>query len=55
MSATLDAGPLAERLGAPVVRSEGRRFPVEIEKKTKLEAYLSIGRGRSLTASRARR
>ncbi|HZX96027.1 MAG TPA: ATP-dependent helicase HrpB [Myxococcales bacterium] len=31
MSATLDAGPLAAHLGAPVVRSEGRRFPVEIE------------------------
>src|SRR5207237_8842130 len=31
MSATLDAAPLAEHLGAPVVRSEGRRFPVEIE------------------------
>src|SRR5262249_54306022 len=31
MSATLDAGPLAEHLGAPVIRSEGRRFPVEIE------------------------
>ena len=30
MSATLDAAPLAEHLGAPVVRSEGRRFPVEI-------------------------
>jgi ATP-dependent helicase HrpB len=31
MSATLDAGPLAEHLRCPVVRSEGRRFPVEIE------------------------
>ena len=31
MSATLDAAPLAEHLRAPVVRSEGRRFPVEIE------------------------
>jgi len=30
MSATLDAVPLADHLGAPVVRSEGRRFPVEI-------------------------
>jgi len=31
MSATLDAAPLVDQLGAPVVRSEGRRFPVEIE------------------------
>lgn len=32
MSATLDAGPVARFLGdAPVVRSEGRAFPVEIE------------------------
>jgi len=31
MSATLDAAPLAEHLGAVTVRSEGRRFPVEIE------------------------
>ena len=31
MSATLDAAPLADFLKAPVVRSEGRRFPVEIE------------------------
>jgi ATP-dependent helicase HrpB len=31
MSATLDAAPLAEHLGAATVRSEGRRFPVEIE------------------------
>lgn len=29
MSATLDAAPVAEVLGAPVVRSEGRTFPVE--------------------------
>jgi ATP-dependent helicase HrpB len=31
MSATLDAAPLAAHLGAPTVRSEGRRYPVEIE------------------------
>ncbi|MEC7668018.1 MAG: ATP-dependent helicase HrpB, partial [Pseudomonadota bacterium] len=29
MSATLDAGPLAELMGAPRVTSEGRSFPVE--------------------------
>ncbi|UWQ22287.1 ATP-dependent helicase HrpB [Jannaschia sp. W003] len=29
MSATLDAEPVAEMLGAPVVTSEGRAFPVE--------------------------
>jgi ATP-dependent helicase HrpB len=31
MSATLDAGPLAAHLGAPVLRSEGKRFDVAIE------------------------
>lgn len=31
MSATLDAAPLAEHLGAVTLRSEGRRFPVQIE------------------------
>lgn len=31
MSATLDAGPLALHLDAPTVRSEGKRFPVDIE------------------------
>jgi ATP-dependent helicase HrpB len=31
MSATLDAGPLARFLGAAVLRSEGRAFPVEVE------------------------
>ncbi len=29
MSATLDAGPVAELMGAPVVTSEGRAFPVD--------------------------
>ena len=29
MSATLDAGPVAELMGAPLVTSEGRSFPVE--------------------------
>ncbi|MCA1829722.1 MAG: ATP-dependent helicase HrpB, partial [Myxococcales bacterium] len=31
MSATLDAAQIAKHLNAPIVRSEGRRFPVEIE------------------------
>lgn len=31
MSATLDAGPVAEFLGSKVVRSEGRRFDVALE------------------------
>ncbi len=31
MSATLATGPLAEHLGAPVLRAEGRRFEVAIE------------------------
>jgi len=31
MSATLETAPLARHLGAPVIRSKGRRFPVEIE------------------------
>ena len=31
MSATLDAEPVAAFLGAPVIRSEGRTFPVTIE------------------------
>lgn len=30
MSATLDCGPLEERLGLPLVKSEGRSFPVTI-------------------------
>ncbi|MAY87495.1 MAG: ATP-dependent helicase HrpB [Pseudooceanicola sp.] len=29
MSATLDAGPVAELMGAPVITSEGRAFPVD--------------------------
>ena len=31
MSATLDAAPVAQFLDAPVVRSEGRQYPLEIE------------------------
>ncbi|KZY36970.1 ATP-dependent helicase HrpB [Roseovarius sp. HI0049] len=30
MSATLDAGPVAQLMGAPVITSEGRSFPVDI-------------------------
>jgi ATP-dependent helicase HrpB len=30
MSATLDAGPVAELMGAPVITSEGRSYPVEM-------------------------
>lgn len=31
MSATLDAGPVADYLGARVLRSEGRQYPLEVE------------------------
>jgi ATP-dependent helicase HrpB len=31
MSATLDAAPVAEFLDAPVVRSEGRQYPLDVE------------------------
>lgn len=48
MSATLDAGPVAELLGAPVVISEGRAFPVEtrwlprpLDPKMRLEAAVA--------------
>ncbi len=30
MSATLDCGPLTERLGLPLVKSEGRSYPVDV-------------------------
>ena len=30
MSATLDAGPVAELVGAPVITADGRSFPVEV-------------------------
>src|SRR5216683_5395805 len=52
MSATLEAAPLARRLGCPAVRSEGRRFPVEIEyleKPGRLAAQVAAG-VRKLTA-----
>jgi ATP-dependent helicase HrpB len=38
MSATLDAGPVAAYLGAPSLRSEGRRFEVAVEYLTPAEA-----------------
>jgi len=38
MSATLDAGPVAAFLGAPTLRSEGRRFEVAVEYLTAEEA-----------------
>ena len=38
MSATLDAGPVARFLGAPTLRSEGRRFEVAIEHLSPEEA-----------------
>ncbi len=38
MSATLDAAPVAEWLGAPIVRSEGRRYDVAVEYLTSAEA-----------------
>ncbi len=38
MSATLDAGPAARHLGAPVVRSEGRLFDVAVEYLSPAEA-----------------
>ena len=43
MSATLDAGPVAEFLdGAPIVRSEGRTFPVAIEHRPDPKGKLSL-------------
>jgi ATP-dependent helicase HrpB len=46
MSATLDAAPLAKALGAPVIRSEGRLFPLEI-------AYRHAGVADALAAAPA--
>ena len=48
MSATLDAEPVAAFLGAPVVRSEGRCFPVETqylhaEPRERLEDHVARG------------
>ncbi|PVA06692.1 ATP-dependent helicase HrpB [Thalassorhabdomicrobium marinisediminis] len=48
MSATLDAGPVAELIGAPVVTSQGRAYPVEtrwldrpLRKDVRFEAALA--------------
>ena len=38
MSATLEAGPVARHLGAPIVRSEGRLFDVAVEHLSMAEA-----------------
>ena len=48
MSATLDARPFADLMGAPVVRAEGRGFPVEIRwlprpSALRLEAAVAAG------------
>src|SRR5207237_8378073 len=37
MSATLDTAPVAAHLGCPVVRSEGRLHPVEIDYRAKAD------------------
>ena len=44
MSATLDARKIAAHLHAPIVRSEGRRFPVEIEYSEKAEIEKAVRR-----------
>ena len=44
MSATLDARKIAEHLSAPIVRSEGRRFPVEIEYLERAEIEKAVRR-----------
>ncbi|MBM3644235.1 MAG: ATP-dependent helicase HrpB [Alphaproteobacteria bacterium] len=52
MSATLDPGPVADRLGgAPVVRSDGRMFPVE----TRFLPTDPVGRIEETTATATRR
>jgi ATP-dependent helicase HrpB len=53
MSATLDAGPLAELMGASVVTAEGRAFPVEtrhleVPAKGRFEADAAALTGRAL-------
>ncbi len=42
MSATLNAGPVADYLGAPVLRSEGRQYPLEIEYTPHSPAALEV-------------
>lgn len=55
MSATLDAEPVAEYLGAPRVRSEGRRFDVAVEYLTPEEAARPAQRLEDLVARAVKR
>jgi ATP-dependent helicase HrpB len=55
MSATLDAAPVARYLGAPSLRSEGRRFEVEIEHLSPEEAARPDARLEELVARAVRR
>ncbi|MGK2927996.1 MAG: ATP-dependent helicase HrpB [Acidimicrobiales bacterium] len=55
MSATLDTGPIASLLDAPVVRSEGRTFPVEIvhvdsDRRAPMEGPVAAAVARALSA-----
>src|SRR5690606_11320052 len=48
MSATLDGGSLSEVLSAPVIRSEGRQYPVNIvytELKEQVSLPMQVARG----------
>jgi ATP-dependent helicase HrpB len=55
MSATLDAAPVARWLGAPALRSEGRRFEVAIEHLSPEEAARRDARLEDLVARAVRR
>jgi ATP-dependent helicase HrpB len=55
MSATLEAGPIASFLGAPVLRSEGRRFEVAVEYLSPAEAARADVRLEDRVASALRR
>jgi ATP-dependent helicase HrpB len=55
MSATLDAGPLVRFLGAPSLRSEGRRFEVAVEHLSPEEAARPEVRLEELVARAVRR
>lgn len=55
MSATLDAGPVASFLGAPVLRAEGRRFDVAIEYLSTEEAARPDLRLEGLVSAAVRR